>query len=206
MKRNAIIMLAISSILVSCSKDAVKDSTSGKEDGVYEGAVEVTFSAVTDQTKTSIGELVDGKRRISWEQGDEIAILFSDKVTTSKAKSAGESTEFVAKVDPAEHYYAVYPSSAGILNGNELTVTIPSTQNVSSGFGSAHYAAAVAVNKNFAFKNLCGWIKFTVPEGSEVKRIVVSGNGEQAITGNITVTFDETGNIAHLRFQATIAN
>ena len=196
MKRNAIIMLAISSILVSCSKDAVKDSTSGKEDGVYEGAVEVTFSAVTDQTKTSIGELVDGKRRISWEQGDEIAILFSDKVTTSKAKSAGESTEFVAKVDPAEHYYAVYPSSAGILNGNELTVTIPSTQNVSSGFGSAHYAAAVAVNKNFAFKNLCGWIKFTVPEGSEVKRIVVSGNGEQAITGNITVTFDETGNIA----------
>ena len=82
MKRNAIIMMAILSILVSCSKDAVQDSTSGKEDGVYEGAVEMTFSAVTDQTKTSIGELVDGKRRISWEQGDEIAILFSDKVTT----------------------------------------------------------------------------------------------------------------------------
>ena len=196
MKRNAIIMLAISSILVSCSKDAVKDSTSGKEDGVYEGAVEVTFSAVTDQTKTSIGELVDGKRRISWEQGDEIAILFSDKVTTSKAKSAGESTEFVAKVDPAEHYYAVYPSSAGSLNGNELTVTIPATQTISSGFGSAHYAAAVAVDNNFAFKNLCGWIKFTVPEGSEVKRILVRGNGEQPITGKITVTFDKDGNIA----------
>ena len=197
MKRNAIIMLAISSILVSCSKDAVKDSTSGKEDGVYEGAVEVTFSAVTDQTKTSIGELVDGKRRISWEQGDEIAILFSDKVTTSNAESSGESTTFVAKLDAADEYYAVYPSSAGSLNGNELTVTIPSTQNISSGFGSAHYAAAVAVNNNFAFKNLCGWIKFTVPEGSEVKRIVVSGNGEQAITGNITVTFDENGNIAN---------
>lgn len=197
MKRNAIIMMAISSILVSCSKDAVQDSTPGKEDGVYEGAVEVTFSAVTDQTKTSIGKLdEDGHRRISWVKDDEITILFSNKVTTSKAKSAGESTEFDAKVDQADYYYAVYPSSAGSLNGNELTVTIPSTQNVSSGFGSAHYAAAVAVNKNFAFKNLCGWIKFTVPEGSEVKRIVVSGNGEQAITGNITVTFDETGNIA----------
>lgn len=197
MKRNAIIMLAISSILVSCSKDAVKDSTSGKEDGVYEGAVEVTFSAVTDQTKTSIGELVDGKRRISWEQGDEIAILFSDKVTTSKAESSGESTEFVAKVDAADEYYAVYPSSAGSLNGKELTVTIPATQTISSGFGSAHYAAAVAVDNNFAFKNLCGWIKFTVPEGSEVKRILVRGNGEQPITGKITVTFDENGNIAN---------
>ena len=198
MKRNAIIMMAISSILVSCSKDAVQDSTSGKEDGVYEGAVEMTFSAVTDQTKTSIGELVDGQRKISWVKDDEIAILFSDKVTTSKAESSGESTTFVAKVDAADDFYAVYPSSAeSSLNGNELTVTIPSTQNISSGFGSAHYAAAVAVNNNFAFKNLCGWIKFTVPEGSEVKRIVVSGNGEQAITGNITVTFDENGNIAN---------
>ena len=191
-------MMAISSILVSCSKDAVQDSTSGKEDGVYEGAVEMTFSAVTDQTKTSIGELVDGQRKISWVKDDEIAILFSDKVTTSKAESSGESTTFVAKVDAADDFYAVYPYSAeSSLNGNKLTVTIPSTQNISSGFGSAHYAAAVAVNNNFAFKNLCGWIKFTVPEGSEVKRIVVSGNGEQAITGNITVTFDENGNIAN---------
>ena len=196
MKRNAIIMLAISSILVSCSKDAVKDSTSGKEDGVYEGAVEVTFSAVTDQTKTSIGDLVDGKRQISWVKDDEIAILFSDKVTTSKAESSGESTEFVAKVDAADEYYAVYPSSAGSLNGNELTVTIPATQTISSGFGSAHYAAAVAVDNNFAFKNLCGWIKFTIPEGSKVKRILVRGNGEQPITGKITVTFDKDGNIA----------
>lgn len=196
MKRNAIIMLAISSILVSCSKDAVQDSTSGKKDGVYEGAVEMTFSAVTDQTKTSIGELVDGKRRISWEQGDEIAILFSDKVTKSKAESSGESTEFVAKVDAADEYYAVYPSSAGSLNGKELTVTIPATQTISSGFGSAHYAAAVAVDNNFAFKNLCGWIKFTIPEGSPVKRILVRGNGEQPITGKITVTFDKDGNIA----------
>ena len=189
-------MLAISSILVSCSKDAVKDSTSGKEDGVYEGAVEVTFSAVTDQTKTSIGDLVDGKRQISWVKDDEIAILFSDKVTTSKAESSGESTEFVAKVDAADEYYAVYPSSAGSLNGNELTVTIPATQTISSGFGSAHYAAAVAVDNNFAFKNLCGWIKFTIPEGSKVKRILVRGNGEQPITGKITVTFDKDGNIA----------
>lgn len=197
MKRNAIIMMAISSILVSCSKDAVQDSTSGKEDGVYEGAVEITFSAVTDQTKTSIGDLVDGKRQISWVKDDEIAILFSDKVTTSKAESSGESTEFVAKVDPADEYYAVYPSSAGSLNGNELTVTIPSTQTISSGFGSAHYAAAIAVDNNFAFKNLCGWIKFTIPEGSPVQRILVRGNGEQPITGKITVTFDENGNIAN---------
>lgn len=196
MKRNAIIMMAISSILVSCSKDAVQDSTSGKEDGVYEGAVEMTFSAVTDQTKTSIGDLVDGKRQISWVKDDEIAILFSDMVTTSKAESSGESTEFVAKVDPADEYYAVYPSSAGSLNGNELTVTIPSTQTISSGFGSAHYAAAIAVDNNFAFKNLCGWIKFTIPEGSPVQRILVRGNGEQPITGKITVTFDKDGNIA----------
>ena len=87
MKLSVIIMLAISSILVSCSKDAVQDSTPGKEDGVCEGAVEVTFSAVTDQTKTSIGELVGGHRKITWVKDDEIAILFSDKRTSSKADS-----------------------------------------------------------------------------------------------------------------------
>ncbi|MGN0190238.1 MAG: hypothetical protein ACI39U_01150, partial [Candidatus Cryptobacteroides sp.] len=198
MKRNAIFWMTVAVICVSCSKVMVQDEKSQPDESgkdVYQGAVAVTFTAVSDDTKTTIGELVEGKRSISWEKDDEIAIFFSDKTTTSKAVSAGLSTEFTANVDEADAYYAVYPASAGSLNGNEVTVSIPSTQDVSSGFRAAHYAAALAVDDNFAFKNICGWIKFTV-EDPEIKRIIVRGNGEQAITGNVTVTFDESGNIA----------
>ena len=199
MKRNTIMLMALSVICVSCSKDIVQDDHSHAENetgkDVYQGSVPMTFTAVSDATKTTIGELVDGKRSISWEKGDKIAILFSDKSTTSEAESAGPSTEFKANVDEADAYYAVYPANAGSLSGNELTVAIPSKQDLSAGFKAAHYAAAVAVDNNFAFKNVCGWLRFSV-EDPQIKRIIVRGHGEQPITGNVTLTFDENGDIA----------
>lgn len=198
MKKSVFIIATIMMTAVSCTKETIQknedfDKTEDKE--VYQGFISMEFNAVTDETKTTIGELSASKRTISWEKDDEIAIFFNDKSTTSKALTAGATTTFKAKVDDAPNYYAVYPSTAGAHSAGEVTISIPSTQDVRAGFRSAHYAAAVAKEGNLAFKNVCGWLRFTITDPT-IKRVLIRGNGEQDITGNVTVTFDAEGNIA----------
>lgn len=200
MKKTALIMAAMLSAAVSCTKEQIHEEKSDKPEieapGESEGSIPMEFTAVSDLTRTSIGELNGGKREISWVKDDEIKIIYNNKSTTAKAETTGASTIFKANVDEAPAYYAVYPSSAAtVAEDGSWKVAIPAKQDVSGGFGSAHYAAAVAKDGNLAFRNLCGWLRFTIADPS-IKSVLIRGNGEQFLAGNLAVTFDEEGNIA----------
>ena len=200
MKKTALIMAAMLYAAVSCTKEQIHEEKSDKPEieapGESEGTIPMEFTAVSDLTKTSIGELDGGKREISWVKDDEIKIIYNNKSTTAKAETTGASTIFKANVDKAPAYYAVYPSSAAtVAEDGSWKVAIPAKQDVSGGFGSAHYAAAVAKDGNLAFRNLCGWLKFTIAD-QRIKSVLIRGNGEQFLAGNLAVTFDEEGNIA----------
>ncbi len=200
MKKTALIMAAMLSAAVSCTKEQIHEEKSDKPEieapGESKGSIPMEFTAVSDLTRTSIGELNGGKREISWVKDDEIKIIYNNKSTTAKAETTGASTIFKANVDEAPAYYAVYPSSAAtVAEDGSWKVAIPAKQDVSGGFGSAHYAAAVAKDGNLAFRNLCGWLRFTIADPS-IKSVLIRGNGEQFLAGNLAVTFDEEGNIA----------
>lgn len=200
MKKTALIMAAILSAAVSCTKEQIHEEKSDKPEieapGESKGSIPMEFTAVSDLTRTSIGELNGGKREISWVKDDEIKIIYNNKSTTAKAETTGASTIFKANVDEAPAYYAVYPSSAAtVAEDGSWKVAIPAKQDVSGGFGSAHYAAAVAKDGNLAFRNLCGWLRFTIAD-QRIKSVLIRGNGEQFLAGNLAVTFDEEGNIA----------
>lgn len=200
MKKTALIMAAMLSAAVSCTKEQIHEEKSDKPEieapGESKGSIPMEFTAVSDLTRTSIGELNGGKREISWVKDDEIKIIYNNKSTTAKAERTGASTIFKANVDEAPAYYAVYPSSAAtVAEDGSWKVAIPAKQDVSGGFGSAHYAAAVAKDGNLAFRNLCGWLRFTIADPS-IKSVLIRGNGEQFLAGNLAVTFDEEGNIA----------
>lgn len=193
-------MAAMLFAAVSCTKEQIHEEKSDKPEieapGESEGTIPMEFTAVSDLTKTSIGELDGGKREISWVKDDEIKIIYNNKSTTAKAETTGPSTIFKANVDKALAYYAVYPSSAAtVAEDGSWKVAIPAKQDVSGGFGSAHYAAAVAKDGNLAFRNLCGWLRFTIAD-QRIKSVLIRGNGEQFLAGNLAVTFDEEGNIA----------
>lgn len=193
-------MAAMLFAAVSCTKEQIHEEKSDKPEieapGESEGTIPMEFTAVSDLTKTSIGELDGGKREISWVKDDEIKIIYNNKSTTAKAETTGASTIFKANVDKAPAYYAVYPSSAAtVAEDGSWKVAIPAKQDVSGGFGSAHYAAAVAKDGNLAFRNLCGWLRFTIAD-QRIKSVLIRGNGEQFLAGNLAVTFDEEGNIA----------
>lgn len=200
MKKTALIMAAMLSAAVSCTKEQIHEEKSDKPEieapGESEGSIPMEFTAVSDLTRTSIGELNGGKREISWVKDDEIKIIYNNKSTTAKAETTGASTIFKANVDKASAYYAVYPSSAAtVAEDGSWKVAIPAKQDVSGGFGSAHYAAAVAKDGKLAFRNLCGWLRFTIAD-QRIKSVLIRGNGEQFLAGNLAVTFDEEGNIA----------
>lgn len=200
MKKTALIMAAMLSAAVSCTKEQIHEEKSDKPEieapGESKGSIPMEFTAVSDLTRTSIGELNGGKREISWVKDDEIKIIYNNKSTTAKAETTGASTIFKANVDEAPAYYAVYPSSAAtVTEDGSWKVAIPAKQDVSGGFGSAHYAAAVAKDGNLAFRNLCGWLRFTIAD-QRIKSVLIRGNGEQFLAGNLAVTFDEEGNIA----------
>lgn len=200
MKKTALIMAAMLSAAVSCTKEQIHEEKSDKPEieapGESKGSIPMEFTAVSDLTRTSIGELNGGKREISWVKDDEIKIIYNNKSTTAKAETTGASTIFKANVDEAPAYYAVYPSSAAtVAEDGSWKVAIPAKQDVSGGFGSAHYAAAVAKDGNLAFRNLCGWLRFTITD-QRIKSVLIRGNGEQFLAGNLAVTFDEEGNIA----------
>lgn len=200
MKKTALIMAAMLSAAVSCTKEQIHEEKSDKPEieapGESKGSIPMEFTAVSDLTRTSIGELNGGKREISWVKDDEIKIIYNNKSTTAKAETTGASTIFKANVDEAPAYYAVYPSSAAtVAEDGSWKVAIPAKQDVSGGFGSAHYAAAVAKDGNLAFRNLCGWLRFTIADQG-IKSVLIRGNGEQFLAGNLAVTFDEEGNIA----------
>lgn len=200
MKKTALIMAAMLSTAVSCTKEQIHEEKSDKPEieapGESKGSIPMEFTAVSDLTRTSIGELNGGKREISWVKDDEIKIIYNNKSTTAKAETTGASTIFKANVDEAPAYYAVYPSSAAtVAEDGSWKVAIPAKQDVSGGFGSAHYAAAVAKDGNLAFRNLCGWLRFTIAD-QRIKSVLIRGNGEQFLAGNLAVTFDEEGNIA----------
>ena len=200
MKKTALIMAAMLSAAVSCTKEQIHEEKSDKPEieapGESKGSIPMEFTAVSDLTRTSIGDLNGGMREISWVKDDEIKIIYNNKSTTAKAETTGASTIFKANVDEAPAYYAVYPSSAAtVAEDGSWKVAIPAKQDVSGGFGSAHYAAAVAKDGNLAFRNLCGWLRFTITD-QRIKSVLIRGNGEQFLAGNLAVTFDEEGNIA----------
>lgn len=189
-------MAAFAVLAVSCGKEIVRDVP--EQDGDKPGnarTVSKVFGAYAGTTKTAVGDLVDGVRTITWVKDDPIDIFWNGGSVSASASSSGASTTFSADVEESPAYWAVYPSGAGSAAENGVTVTIPSTQDVSKGFGSAHYAAAVAVGDNFEFMNVCSWLRFTVSDPS-VKRVLIRGNGEQNLAGKVTVTFNADGSIA----------
>ena len=184
---------------VSCEKAINSDSheESLSENQGRTGSREIEFSATSEcgRTKTALGELSGGFRPITWVKDDEIRIFYNESSTTSRALADGATTTFRADVDDAPVYYAVYPSSAeSFAQDGAVTVTIPKRPVASADFGSVHYAAAVAKDGIFRFKNLCGFIRFEI-RNPEIRNVIIRGAGEQSLAGKVSVSFDEDGNI-----------
>ena len=192
MKRNLFMVAAVALVaMVSCNKEEINNGNEGQ-------ASDIVFVAEFDQdaqTKTALGEAVDGVRQATWVEGDKISI----NGVEFSAKTSGATSEFTTteQFDVAELYRAVYPS-ASYVTAN--AVEIPNNQDGT--FANASISVAESTDQSLSFSNLSSILKFQVPvECETVKfestasiagRINVEYNGGEMTPDYVSVTQPQT--------------
>ena len=124
---------------------------------------------------------------VMWQSGDLVRILWEGGSSVASAKTYNYSAfaEFTAKVDEADVYYAVYPSSsASSLSEGKLTFDVSSSQTGTFADASLLCAKADAENK-LRFRHLVGYLEFTT---DEVGLYTVSGSSDGSVTGKVVVS------------------
>lgn len=183
MKKHFIFCALAVLALSSC----VKENASQPE--VSDGLETITFEAAASaDTKTT---LVDGTK-VYWTADDQISVMGAAEPFTN-ALAAGETaakTAFTGEVAAADTYYAVYPASGVTWNGTVATTSLVTTQLPVKGTFSNGYNVTVAKTtsqeKSFPFKNVLGYVKFSLTE-TTLRSVIVTANGGECLTGKFTV-------------------
>lgn len=184
MKRFSSIMMLVATVAaVSCNKSAQ----------TYElSTFKAKCPAVEDEAKTY---LKDGKDVI-WAAGDAINVLTAsnnEKYTLTEGSSSTEGTFSGSPV--TGEAYAVYPykKDATFANG-VITTMVDTTQNAKDkGFGNGfNLAVAKEDNGTFAFKNVCGLIKFQI-KGDNIAKVIITGNNNEDLAGKVNISFNDQG-------------
>lgn len=163
-------------------------------------------------TRTYVGE----EDKLLWSAGDRVTV-FNGNTTPLEYQftgSDGAESGALNPVSPASvdsgtalsANYAIYPHSASttITDAGVINYTIPATQTYAeNSFGlGANVMVAVSEDvddRNFAFKNVGGYFEFSLyGDDVTVKSIEFSGNNDEKLAGNatITATHDGTPSIA----------
>jgi len=179
--KKLIYIAAAAVALSACVKDA--------ELPVKGNVEKITFEAEASvQTKTT---LVDGTK-VFWCSGDQISVMGAEEPFTN-ALAEGETaakTAFTGEVATADTYYAVYPAVGVKWNGTVATTSLVTTQTPVEGTFKDGYNITVAKttsqDKVFPFKNVLGYVKFSLVD-TTLRSVIVTANGGECLTGEFTV-------------------
>lgn len=200
MKANYLLILAMPFLLFSCvQKEKQHDAPE-----VEIVDVDYRFSAVSE---TLSGAVDADFPSILWNEGDKISVLdgannllFVTRGSGSKVEIASES---MLKSD-IETIVSVFPysSDAAISSSGTVSVKVPAFQEFTEG-------AKIAENTNVAFaglaaldaeqvnilnfRNLCSFIKITVPEEENFTELSVYGEKSSILGGEVRVKLSEEG-------------
>ena len=155
------------------------------------------FTATTENepsTRTSLSGYTngDGCYSLYWSEADAISI--SDGVSTAvyttddSYSSTAEFTKSEGSIsNTASQYTAFYPSTITVSN-----MVLPATQNYVSDNVENFPMRAVSTNKNLAFKNLCGIIRFCLKseENGQLKVSSISLSADKGMSGTFIVGED----------------
>ena len=163
-------------------------------------------------TRTYVGD----EDKLLWSAGDRVTV-FNGNTTPLEYQFAGDNGAESGAVNPVSSAsvdsgntlsanYAIYPhiASTTITGEGVINYTIPTTQiYAENSFGlGANVMVAVTENKEdklLMFKNVCGYFEFSLyGEDVTVESIAFSGNNNEKLAGNatITATHDGTSSLA----------
>lgn len=173
--------MAFLALAISCVRE-------GEHDAADKAAME--FYAGCDETRTSISG-----NAVEWEAGDEIGIYDRNSNNRFVTAQSGTSAVFRGTAYEEDSYLAVYPYDPSFtISSGSLNVTVPSVQTLRLGNipDGANVSVAKSVGNALYFRNICGYLKFTVSGGEYVKCVLEAASGI-GVAGGVSVSFDEEG-------------
>ena len=152
-----------------------------------------------DMTKTSL----QGST-VNWTSDDEIAVFdnvnYPNKFTITSVDGSDAVFEGLVSVGTTD-FYAVYPySSAKSIDASNITVTLPAAQTSAAGTFAEEHNISVASGvkvpgeesvEGIRFDNVCGLIRFTVPQRIAAVKNVVFQAENRSLAGDLIISKDD---------------
>lgn len=153
------------------------------------------FSATIETDYATKARAVVSTGKVSFENSDEVVV--SNGSITAIYVYDSSTDKFFAKSDPlpaADSYRAYYPASgyAGMGEGGAMSVVLPSTQTYDPVAVLQAPMGAYSTDGNFAFKNLCAIVEFSMSSGEVLTGVEFQAN--RSVSGN--AVFSGTGSLA----------
>ncbi len=179
MKKYMILFAAV--LLAACTAKETPDSIV-QEKGARRQALTFTADAVV--TKTTMG----ADWSVSWNDGDQVKILWNGGETTCEAELEGGKAYFNAVVDEVKEYYAVYPAGIDAQVGadGKLVLAIPTAQSGRFEDSAVIVAHTTRESLNFGrFKSAVGMIRFAITDPS-VTKVRFSATDGKPVGGSVS--------------------
>lgn len=179
--------LLCATALLSCVKEVEPSLDNSDESIVPEGYVLQTFSAVSEQTKTSI---VSGNT--VWNEEDKILTLCTDGTVTdpfSLVEGAGTTAgKFQGLVpDGKTVSCAIYPHDV-YTSASETTVSVSIASEQPGTFAAGNIAVAKVGEENkLSFKNVNSFLVFQLKADSGVTKVQVTSVDGSPLAGTVAV-------------------
>lgn len=188
MKKNLYFLMAVATMAsVSCINE---------ENGMDQTPSEaVTITATAENDADSKTSLSSGK--VLWHNADAVTVWNGKEAGefTTADPDGSETVRFVAsslEYESADEYLALYPhSESATFAEGKVTAQVKAVQEAyADGFAKGVNVAVAAGNdENLLFRNVCGYVKFTVPAGmTDLTKVEFEANGGEILAGNVNVT------------------
>lgn len=144
-------------------------------------------------TRTSLGENVDGTRKVYWSNGDQINVNGTASEALAEVPAETVSTQFTFNGVLNQPYKAVYPAA---IYTDASTVTLPAIQAYAAGsFGAnaAPMAAYANGEGSLQFHHLCAVVKLSITKESDADQIAYvefRGNADEQVSGKFSLDFE----------------
>ena len=191
-----ILSVLVMSVIAACQKE---DFASRSEVKYGSFIIEADMEQPAGDTKT----VLNGKT-VEWKHGDLIKVFNEDGSTSVKmmAQEDGASVQFIEVVDEGGEEvgqdfvpaYAIYPYSDGaIIEDGKMKFSTDKEQKYAEGtFGpGANVGLGKLDDGKLRFKNAFGVLKFWLKGAGTVERVVLKGNNNEDLFGNMYVALND---------------
>lgn len=159
------------------------------------GTTKVTIGI--DNSRTYLGELVDGARKVYWSDGDQVAINGVASATTDLSEDKAYAI-FTFGSELAYPYSILYPAS---MYKEAATITLPAVQaygGSSFAANSAPMAAYEAVDAEgpVTLKHLAGVIRLQLKgavdntHNHKINRVIIQGKNNEQLSGDFAINYE----------------